>query len=462
MAPRLKARERNVAQERRQPKRDERWNVGNDEPLTGNYFVSAYPPFSSWSPERVPAAHHVLGLRPSPSDADVPLGLYVHVPFCVKRCAYCYYLSYADRSAEQINAYLDAVRLELGLYRRAVALVDRACSFVYFGGGTPSLLSPRQILRLLGDVNEAFPGPPGREVTFECAPQTVTPDKLDALRAAGVTRVSLGVQQLNDEVLRRNGRVHLERDVERAYAAIRHVGFDVVNTDLMVGLVGETQDTFDASLERVIEMAPESVTLYPLEIPRNTPLYRALRSGELEEDPASWAVKRSRMARGFARLERAGYTVRSAYAAVRDPQRHRFVYQDAQYHGADFIGLGVASFSYLAGVHYQNIANLDAYQTRLADNELPIARAYALNDDERVVRAFVLQLKLGAVSVGNARRTYGVDIRKRFAAPLREVTQLGWAHVDDDAVTLTREGLMRVDRIIPAFYRREHQAIRYW
>jgi len=431
-----------------------------DEPLEGNYFVSTYPPFSAWTRAALPEVHRLLQ-APAAARQDEPLGLYVHVPFCVKRCDYCYYLSYADKSAADIDAYVDAVLAEAQLYRRTAALAERTPTFVYFGGGTPSLLSAREIERLLRGLQHVFPWARVQEATFECAPQSVTQAKLRRLRELGVTRISLGVQELDDDVLRLNGRVHLVRHVERAWEAIRRVGFDVVNLDLIVGLVGQTEATFSRSLDRVIGMQPECVTIYQLEIPLNTPLYRALHAGALPQAPANWDIKRARLGRGLAALEQAGYTVRSAYAAVRDPRRHRFVYQDEQYRGADLLGIGVASFSYLAGLHFQNVTALDAYLTLVRQGQFPLGRAYALTDDERLTREFVLQLKLGVADAAYFHASFGTDISQRFAEPLRELTQRGWLTVDAGGVRTTREGLLRVDRLLSAFYPAHHRGIRY-
>ncbi len=430
------------------------------EPPVGSYFVSTYPPFSCWTKENVRDAQRALE-TPASSANQVPLGLYVHIPFCIQRCQYCYYLSYADKSGEQIDRYLDALTAELEMYSRMPAVQGRGVDFVYFGGGTPSLLSASRIRRLIETTQTLFPWDDAREITFECAPKTVTRSKLQALDAGGVTRVSLGVQQLNDEVLRQNERIHVVRDVERAYTEIRRFHFRIVNIDLMVGMVGETDSSFRESLERVIGMQPESITIYQLEIPLNTPLYRALSDGAMQQPLASWSQKRTRLAAGFSRLEEAGYLLQSGYAAVRDPQRHRFVYQDAQYHGADLLGVGVASFSYLAGRSFQNVASFDKYLASVQRGRLPWGRAYALSDLERCVREFVLQLKLGTVNTDYFRSKFGVEIIQQFAEPLQFAAANGWLTFSDDAVVMTREGLLRVDRLIPAFYLPEHRNVRY-
>jgi oxygen-independent coproporphyrinogen-3 oxidase len=347
------------------------------------------------------------------------------------------------------------------VYARSPALQARPPAFLYFGGGTPSLLPDARISRLLGELRRLFGDDALREVTFECAPQSVTAAKLAALRDGGVTRLSMGVQQLDDAVLQASGRVHMVADVTRAWALIGEVDFDVVNLDLMVGMVGETETSFFGSLARIIDMQPQSVTLYQMEVPQNTPLYRDLEGGALPVAPASWTTKHERLEEAFARLEAAGYTVRSAYAAVRDPERHVFVYQDEQYRGADLIGLGVSSFSYLSGVHQQNLAGLEGYLGAVQRGELPLGRAYALSTDERLVRELVLQLKLGCVDVEALQRRHGIDVVERFAAPLAALQEAGWLTVNDGAIELTRAGLVRADRLLRDFYRPEHRRVRY-
>ncbi len=430
------------------------------EPVEGNLFVSVYPPFSCWSAEAASQARRVLE-RPLSKASQPPLGVYLHIPFCVDRCHYCYYRSFAHPSEDAIDRYLESLLREAALYGQLPAVTGRPVEFVYVGGGTPSLLSARQVERLWSGLSAAFACEAPREFTFECAPQTASPDLLEALRDAGVTRISLGVQQMNDEVLRRNGRVHLTADVQRAYDAIRRVGFPVVNLDLIAGLVGETETTFTDSLERIIELSPESVTIYQLEAPRNTRLARSLRTADAPV-LASWDEKRARVARAFASLEQAGYCVRSAYAAVRDPRRHAFVYQEAQYRGADLVGLGLASFSYLGGVHYQNIASLNAYGAECDEGRLPCERAYRLSDEEQLVREFALQLKLGVLTTQYFADKFDVDVLERFAVPLERCAARGWLTFDREAIHVTRQGLLWVDRMIPAFYLPRHQDAAYW
>lgn len=429
-------------------------------PLDGNYFVSAYPPFSCWRKESAKDVEKLL-TESNHSQEEVPLGLYVHIPFCTVRCLYCYYLSYANKSDDLIDNYVETLIREAKLYGRFDSVAKRSVKFAYFGGGTPSVLSAVQITRLLEGVQRVLPWSAIEEVTFECSPNTIIYEKLQAMKDAGVTRISMGVQQLNDEILRQNGRVHLVSDVKRAYEMIAKVGFDVVNLDLIVGLVGESETTFMESLDRMIEMNPDSVTIYQLEIPKNTPLYHLYHNEKLETSPAPWDVKRARLARGFSRLERVGYRLRSAYTAARTSESQKFAYQDAQYRGADLIGMGASAFSYLDGCHYQNMTSVKAYLERVKMNQLPIERAYFLSDDERLVRELILQLKLGSLDRQYFVDKFNVDVFERFSDPIAHFEREKLIFKNGKKLNLTREGLLRVDHMLSAFYLPEHCGVRY-
>lgn len=425
------------------------------EPVTGSYFVSAYPPFEAWTSNALDSYHETLS---RPGKPEVPLGLYVHIPFCERRCDFCYYLSYQGRSIEEIDRYLEALPQELGQYCRTPALAGRKFDFVYFGGGTPSLLSAKRLETLLQRLTAQTPSWSPREFTFECAPKSVSRDKLRLLADYGVTRISLGVQQLDDGILMLNGRVHLIADIERAFEDIHSVGFDVVNLDLIVGLVGETDTSFFTSLEGVVAMAPQSVTLYQLEIPHNTPLFRVLGQRGIEASLPTWEVKRRRLSQAFDLLEANGFSIRSAYTAVRDLEQHAFLYQDYQYRGADLLGIGASSFSYLDGIHQQNIADLAGYLEAVTSSSLPLGRAHALSPKEQMVRELVLQLKLGSFDGNYLRSKFGVDPQREFAAELETLTRKGWLAGDGPVRSLTRSGLLRADALLERFYLPEHRA----
>ena len=429
----------------------------SEEPWAGNYFVAAYPPFSRWQPSQTDAVKEAL----REAGADEPLGIYVHIPFCHKKCDYCYYLSYVGAGFGAVTQYVENVIREMDLYGRCPAVRGRPISFVYIGGGTPSTLSSYQARCLLVGLKRVLPWNGVKEVTWECAPRSVRREFLDNLRDLGVTRLSMGAQSFDNNLLKLNGRIHLMEDVLRAYGVIQQVGFDWINLDLMVGLIGETEESWRESIRRVIELSPDSVTIYQTEIPYNTQLYDDLKSGHLTAPPISWDVKRQRLDDAFCELEYAGYTVVNGYAAVKDPERHRLQYQEYLWRGGDMLGLGVASFSYFRGVHFQNQVTLATYQAQVQQECLPLNRAFRLTHWDRLVREFILQLKFGEVSAEAFRKKFSVDITKIFLEPLQTLAEEGFATYSEAGVRLTREGLLRVDRLLPRFYDPELREVRY-
>ena len=425
----------------------------------GNYFVANYPPFSFWTPERVSDAFAVFEQMPQPG---TDLGLYLHIPFCRKRCHFCYFRVYTDKNAAQIRHYMKAVLRELDLYANRPFVGGRDLRFVYFGGGTPSYLSAEQLRYLFEGMKERLAWDRVEEVTFECEPGTLNEKKLRALKDLGVTRLSLGIENFNQQILEINGRAHGAKEIDQAYNSAREVGFDQINIDLIAGMVNETPENWARCVARAIELEPECITIYQMEVPYNTTLYQRMQQEGLVTAPvADWTTKRQWVGDAFRELEKAGYTVGSAYTAVRTPQKTRFVYRDQLWSGADLLGVGVASFGLINGVHYQNQHNWAPYLDKLDRGELPIHRALTMTDDEKCIREFILQMKLGSVRRHYFLDKFGVDIGARFGAALSDLQARGYAHVDESGVTLSRESLLRVDTLLPAFFLPEHQDVRY-
>jgi oxygen-independent coproporphyrinogen III oxidase len=428
----------------------------------GSYFVANYPPFSVWTPQAV-AADARPALATVPADG-VPLGLYLHIPFCRKRCHFCYFRVYTDRNAREVESYLDLLAREWELYAPMAAIAGRPIDFVYFGGGTPSFLSTVQLSRLVERLTTATPWASAEEITFECEPGTLTEPKLAAIRRMGVTRLSLGVENFDDRILELNGRAHRSPEIGRAYAYARSLGFPQINIDLIAGMLGETDDNWLACIDRTLALDPDSVTIYQMELPYNTTISSDILkgTGQFGEPVANWATKRRWVADAFAALERAGYHIGSAYTAVKNPARTKFLYRDRLWQGADLVGLGVASFGHVNGVHMQNLDTWEKYTAAIERNDIPLGRAYRPTTEERLIREFVLQLKRGTLTPDYFTTKYGVDVLERFREGLDSLRSSGYlARADRDAVALTREGLLRVDVLLPRFFLPEHTGIRY-
>jgi len=435
---------------------------GLAEPEVGSYFVATYPPFSVWTPEAV--ARDAMPALHAPGNPDTPLGLYLHIPFCRKRCHFCYFRVYTDKNAQDVAQYLDVLAREWEMYAGLPSVAGRPLRFVYFGGGTPSFLSTQQLQRLVNRLTAVTPWKDAEEITFECEPGTLTEPKLAAIRRMGVTRLSLGVENFDDRILELNGRAHRSPEIGKAYAFARSLEFPQINIDLIAGLLGETEDNWQRCVQKTIELAPDSVTIYQMELPYNTTISKDLlqKTGQLTGSLAGWDTKRRWVQDAFDALASAGYSQASAYTAVKDPATATFVYRDRLWQGADMAGLGVASFGHMNGVHVQNKDTWETYSAAVLNGEIPLGRAYRPTPEERMRRELILQLKKGRLDPAYFAAKYGVDVVSHFAPQWASLRADGYlARADGTAVRLSREGFGRVDSLLPRFFLPEHSNIRY-
>ncbi|HEV7224259.1 MAG TPA: coproporphyrinogen-III oxidase family protein [Pirellulales bacterium] len=423
----------------------------------GSYFIANYPPFSLWSAESLADVRDALESPP----ADVPLGLYLHIPFCRKRCKFCYFRVYTDKNAGDVERYVAALSREIELVSRLPVMGGRPFRFVYFGGGTPSFLSAKQLTSLVDRLRANIHWDKAEEVTFECEPGTLSQPKLATLKELGVTRLSLGVENFGDAVLEENGRAHLSGEVYKSWDWIKALDFPNVNIDLISGMVGETWDNWRDSVRRTIELSPDSVTIYQMELPFNTVYSKDILGNQIETPVADWPTKRAWLDYAYDELQSAGYSVSSAYTLVKNKQKVNFSYRDNLWRGSDLLATGVASFGHASGVHYQNLPEWAAYLEALERGELPLYRGLRPTRHQLLVREMVLQLKTGGIDAGYFRDKFGVEVLDDWREVWREYAADGYLAIDGDRVTLTRAGLLRVDALLPAFFEPEHQGVRY-
>jgi oxygen-independent coproporphyrinogen-3 oxidase len=436
--------------------------VVEDQTEVGSYFVATYPPFSVWTADAV--EREALPALNAPPVAGVPLGMYLHIPFCRKRCHFCYFRVYTDKNANEVTDYLDTLAREWEIYAALPAIAGRPINFVYFGGGTPSFLSTRQLRGLVDKLSAVSPWRDAEEITFECEPGTLAGDKLQVIRDIGVTRLSLGVENFSDELLELNGRAHRSPEIFKAYDQARALGFPQINIDLIAGMLGETEENWQVCVQKTLELAPDSITIYQMELPYNTAISGDLikKTGKFKEPVANWTTKRRWVREAFEALERAGYHVRSAYTAVRNPERTRFIYTDRLWQGADMAGLGVASFGHINGVHVQNLDTWEPYSAAIKAGGVALSRAYRPVGEERMIRELVLQLKFGSIRPAYFRDKYSVDVLERFREQFDALETEGYlAQATADIVQLTREGLLRVDVLLRRFFHPRNVDVRY-
>jgi oxygen-independent coproporphyrinogen-3 oxidase len=423
----------------------------------GSYFISNYPPFSQWSSEQLSEVRRAMAEPPR----EVPLGLYLHIPFCRKRCKFCYFRVYTDKNASQIETYLAAISREIELVSDLPCMGDRPFRFVYFGGGTPSYLSARQLTSLVDRLRANISWEDAEEVTFECEPGTLSEPKVHTLRELGVTRLSLGIENFSDKILEDNGRAHLSHEVYRAWEWIKQAQFPNVNIDLIAGMVGETTENWRDCIARTIQLEPDSVTIYQMELPFNTVYSKDILGNQIETPVADWQTKRDWVNEAFDTLIERGYRVSSAYTLVRDPNKVNFSYRDNLWRGSDLLATGVASFGHISGVHYQNDPEWNGYVGALEQGELPLHRALRPTSHQNLIREMILQMKRGYLDVSYFQQKYDTNIVDHWSDVWRGYAEEGWVELQTGRVELTREGLLRVDGLLPAFFEPEHQGVRY-
>jgi oxygen-independent coproporphyrinogen-3 oxidase len=439
----------------------------------GSYFISNYPPYSQWTSEALPSIQQALASPPKKqlsetgTLAETPLGLYLHIPFCRKRCKFCYFKVFTQVNADEIERYVSALTREIELVSQQPVMGNRPFRFVYFGGGTPSFLAVKQLQSLFERLHRSISWDQAEEVTFECEPGTLSETKVHELKALGVTRLSLGVESFSDAILEENGRAHLTKEIYRAWEWIVAAGFPNVNIDLISGMVGETWDNWKENVRKTLELSPESVTIYQMELPFNTVYSKNLLQSNAESPVADWQTKRDWVRYAFEQFQAAGYKVSSAYTVVKDTTKVSFSYRDNLWRGSDLLATGIASFGHVSGVHYQNVPEWPQYLGALLDeNRLPLGRAYVPTPHQALIREMILQLKRGFLDVGYFETKFGTNIVDLWQREWDDYVRDGYVvmkELDGQVVRieLTMDGMLRADGLLPAFFEPQFRGVRY-
>jgi oxygen-independent coproporphyrinogen-3 oxidase len=324
-------------------------------------------------------------LEENPPEAS-ELGLYVHVPFCVKRCGYCSFNT-APLEDGAMGRYLEAVHREIDLLGALEWAPRVRLSTVFLGGGTPSLLASDEMAALLERIRSRFALRADAEVTVECNPESVTRDKLAGYRAAGVNRVSLGVQSLDDAILPRLGRLHDARGARAGFEAAREAGCDNVSVDLMYGLPGLDVDGWSGAVERVLDWRPDHLSAYGLTLDAGSLWGAAGVDGIPGEDAQVdqyWRLARAAAARGLEHYEI------SNYARPGFRSRHNQIY----WHAAEYLAAGPGACGFVGRMRYANVKATPRYCETLGASELPVASFEHLSERQRLAERLILGLRL--------------------------------------------------------------------
>lgn len=378
-------------------------------------------------------------MRPDSPPPALP-GLYIHVPFCVRKCAYCDFASEAPPHPDRIHRYLSCLEMELGRLPS-----DFHAGTIFVGGGTPTALDGEAFGRLLDLIAPHADG--AAEWTCEANPRTVTPAKAARMRAAGVNRVSLGAQSFDPAALEFLGRAHGAADIGEAVALLRDAGFANLGLDLITAVPGRGAAALDRDLDRVLALAPEHLSAYTLSIEEGTPLAALLDMGAVKPVPEDQAVAEYELVRS--RLRAAGfrhYEI-SNFARPGFECRHNLIY----WSGGDYLGCGPAAHSHRGGARWGNVRTLEAWADVVSRGWTPVEFEERLSPEKHARETLVFSLRrLDGVDAAAFRAATGFDLEELCGAEIASLTAQGLIERADAGIRLAERALFISDTVFAA------------
>jgi len=373
------------------------------------------------------------------------ISLYLHVPFCRRKCLYCDF--YSVEADGRVEPFLGALSREVAL--AAPHGPNEEIATVYFGGGTPSLLSPEQIGRILDDLRRHWPIRKDAEISLEANPGTLTDEILQGYRRIGVNRLSLGVQSFHDPLLRSLGRIHDRAEALRAVELARTAGFADLGLDLIYAIPGQTMAQWEGDLRTAVGLAPQHISAYSLTIEQHTPLGRMVAAGESR--PASAEVEAAMLERTIDLLAAAGYEHYevSNFARPGFRCRHNLAYWSHQ----DYLGFGPSAHSFRRedgwgqARRWWNVSNLETYCARLERGAAPAEGEETLGGRELLAERIFLGLRRGALDLAALAETSDRDLAAGQRESLQGIVTAGLATLAGDILRLTPRGFLLCDEI---------------
>ncbi|MGB5685780.1 MAG: radical SAM family heme chaperone HemW [Candidatus Electrothrix sp.] len=378
------------------------------------------------------------------------LGLYLHVPFCLHKCPYCSFYSLAGRP-DLHHRYVQAISTQLRSFSEEYRDQQQSLTSIFFGGGTPTLLPPETLSRLLAQCLVQFPCADEAEISIEVNPATVDASGLNVLRRAGFNRLSIGVQSLNDGALRQLGRPHSVADAVQTLQVARAAGFDNINLDLMYGLPGQHPRSWQASLDRAVELQPEHLSIYELTIEAGTPFARLDEQGSLslpDEEAILLMLEKTQQALKQAEFGR--YEI-SNYAKPGYQCRHNINY----WQNGEYIGFGAGAVAFLNGTRSTAIADADQFCERLeyleclSNGQNIWAEKEKLDRDAAFRETVIMGLRMTAgVSLVELTDRFGMKAESYYGETLHRLIRQGMLHIVQDRLQLTAQGLLLANTVM--------------
>jgi oxygen-independent coproporphyrinogen III oxidase len=369
-------------------------------------------------------------------------GIYIHIPFCETRCHYCNFVT-GGFETHIASRYVEALCMEIGESRGQGAI-----DTIYFGGGTPTTLEPKQLARLIEVCADGFELSNNAEITAEANPGSVTRETLSELRAIGINRLSFGVQSFDDSELQMLGRTHSAQEAREAIAAAYDAGFSNVSLDLIAGLPEQLPETWSRNVTEALALRPEHISVYLLELYRDAPLQHRIEHGELKAIDDELTVSMY-----FELLERAAssgyeqYEI-SNWARPGYESRHNLKYWES----APYWAFGVSAAGYDGRTRWSNTRNLQDYLERVEHGQSPVAERVSLSEEDLQSESLFLKLRLReGVDLDSHNREFGIDVRSRYGEELVRLEEAGLIEFDDQTMRITRAGKVLANEVFAAF-----------
>ena len=373
---------------------------------------------------------------------DDKLGLYIHIPFCDRKCDYCDFVSYSMGLDAQ-KEFKEALFKEIDMYRKQCAKM--VFNSIYIGGGTPSVMYEGFMYELSRKIYSTFHFEGDIEFTIEVNPNSVTSSKLMEYLRAGVNRVSVGVQCIDSKILANVGRFQTIDNIDNTFNLLHKMGFINISADVMIGLPRQSLDAVRDTIEYLIERNVKHISVYTLQVEENTQLYKNIKMGIIKPLGDNACIKMYELVNKM--LKQAGF-VRyevSNFAIPTYESRHNFKY----WKDVDYLGLGVSAHSFLEGYRFNNTPRLDEYIEKINNNELPVIDKEFIRDSERRTEYIMLSLRLATgLNLKKFRKRFNEDLLKSRANQIQTLIKGGYVYIEDGFLKIAPQHFYVSNRII--------------
>lgn len=367
--------------------------------------------------------------------------IYIHIPFCQKKCIYCNFRSTVDTSL--VKDYIKELIKEIVLYKDL--LKTSIIETIYIGGGTPSFISEKYITEIVKTIKTYNDLSQLEEFTIEVNPGTVTEEKLNTYKSLGINRLSMGLQSSNNEMLKTIGRIHTFEEAESAYYLARKVGFENISLDLIFGLPGQSLDDFQASINEVIRLKPEHISAYSLKVEEETPLYELIKRKTLtlpkeETDRAMYELLINTLEKNHYQLYEISNFSKKGYES-----QHNMAYWKRQ----EYFGFGLAAHGYLENKRYGNTENFNEYFQMLSKNSRPIISEIELNQGDALFEGIMLGLRLKkGIDIKKLNNNYDIEFLKNKKESIDFLVAEGLIRIHEGHLSLTIKGMDLSNQVI--------------